>query len=166
MAAGGGGLSHSSGDQGWYNTALGADAATSITGGDSSAVVGAGALLGGIRHNVAVGYQAMPDAETPWLTAVGSQAMHSQESGTGNTAVGYMAVEGNMDYYSNTGMGSHAAEGCYWNTNTALGYLALETCSAGAENCARLCLPYAALDPIIPRRVFVQCAAHKALTGA
>lgn len=110
MNAGGPGLIHGSGSEGYYNTAIGDQALHNITTGDSNTAVGRGALLGNMTgfSNVAVGRGSLSQNTTGSNNAaVGIGALSSNNS-DGNSAVGREALYSNITGMANTAMGNSA----------------------------------------------------------
>lgn len=120
LGSGGGSLSHSSGDEGKYNTAIGIGALTANTTG---------------WHNTAVGSQALQNATASSNTAVGSRALQNNTTGYSNTAFGDNALQNNTGGIGNAASGRHALQ---YNTtggsNTAFGLDALYSNTTGNEN--------------------------------
>lgn len=78
--AGAGTLAHASGNQGYYNTALGNQTLYAITTG---------------AHNLALGYQALENITTGyWNIGIGERALHGVTTGANNFALGSLAGYG------------------------------------------------------------------------
>ncbi|HYW47575.1 MAG TPA: tail fiber domain-containing protein [Bryobacteraceae bacterium] len=116
----------------------------SSTGGNTA--VGIGTLVsdtpnsipGGGLQNTAVGSQALQsNTSGSNNTAVGSGTLQSNTSGTDNTAFGFAALQNNIGNSQNTAIGSQALESnTIGNTNTAVGAFALMDNSTGQSNTA------------------------------
>ena len=121
--AGAGHLTHSTGTEGWYNTALGYQALFSNATGYYNAAIGSYAL-----HSNTTGY---------YNTANGSYALHSNTTGSENTATGLSALFYNTTGSNNTATGHQAL---LWadtgSNNTATGHQALNHNSTGFDNTA------------------------------
>ena len=78
------------------------------------------------EHNTAVGVDALLSNDNGNKnTALGDSALVSNSSGSENTAIGYEALEENIDGRRNTAVGAEALEkNSYGENNTALGYRA------------------------------------------
>jgi hypothetical protein len=121
LGTGGGSLSHSSGNQGRYNTAIGIGALNANTPGYS---------------NTAIGYNALYSNTTGFCnTASGNKALYSNTEGGYNTANGFMALYNNTEGNWNTAGGYGAL---YFNStgsrNTTSGHQALFNNSTGSYN--------------------------------
>lgn len=123
--AGGDGLSHAAGDDGYYNTGFGFRALYSITSGYRNAAFGAYAgdsLTIGIS-NMLVGYAAGYNITTGGSNmCLGYQAGYNNQTGARNTCVGTQAGQG-------SGTQSHA-------DNTYVGYISGEKITTGDRNTA------------------------------
>jgi len=114
---------------GQYNTSYGALSYQYPTGGNYNTALGPMAMAGNVgtplstgQQNVAVGYQALVNAQgaNSFLVAIGAQTLQLNTSGTAAVAVGYQALNANT-----TG-----------TDNTALGYQAMKTGATGVQNTA------------------------------
>jgi hypothetical protein len=116
---------------GSYNTATGVQALEYNTSGPWNTAVGYNSLQANTTggSNTAVGYEALGISTTgSGSTAVGFGALeYSTAAGApaGNTAVGYVALQGSSNTSANTG-----------TLNTAVGYQALHQNTAGSNNTA------------------------------
>ena len=121
FGGGGSSISHTSGNDGKDNTAVGVEALHSSTSG---------------YRNTAVGYRALY-SNTSGLqnTAVGTTALFSTTTGNQNTAMGYRAL-----YSTTTGYQNNAIGGYVLNANTtgyqnnAMGYFTLNANTTGYQN--------------------------------
>lgn len=154
--AGAGNLQHSSGDEGYfntaiggsalraisngqYNTAIGTEALYSITAGDNNTAIGATALRANTgSHNTAIGTQALYDniggSEN---TAIGMNAANDNTSGSYNVILGVGALQYNETGSNNTVLGYRAARGSSLNNrsnNTVIGYQAGNILTTGSNN--------------------------------
>jgi hypothetical protein len=134
---GAGNLTHSSGTQGWINTAFGYESLYSNTIGWSNTAIGSQALYSnnGGWSNTACGVGALYLNSTGYQnTASGGAALYSNTEGRENTASGMNALYSNTTGHYNTASGSGAL---YWNTgsnNTAIGYNAGANATSGNTN--------------------------------
>ena len=94
-------------------------------------------------ENVAVGFEALKNNQPTTRfngssnTALGTQALVSNETGLNNTACGYQALVSNQTGASNTACGRHALyTNSFGNYNTAIGVGALYTNDQGTNNTA------------------------------
>jgi hypothetical protein len=101
-----------------FNTAVGYEALTMLTGGVSNTALGDMAL----RNNT-LGHR---------NSAVGADALRGSSTGSDNTAVGYRAAAGSSS--ANTAVGSGALEVASGSANVALGYRAGRGVTSGAGN--------------------------------
>jgi hypothetical protein len=127
VEAGGNGLTHGSGIEGYYNTAIGSQAMPQITTGYSNTAVGRGALLGnhtGYQNvavgrgtlsqntsgydNTALGNSALTSNNADYNSAVGVQALNSNATGNANTAMGALAGYSNQEGSGNVFLGYEA----------------------------------------------------------
>ena len=153
--AGGGGLSHVVGTDGWNNSAYGYQALYALTTGYDNAALGWNSLrenttgyrntgLGAYSlyhnttgdHNAASGYAALVNNTTgDRNTASGTYSLYLNTTGYYNTAVGNQALNSNIAGYENTAIGVNAN---YYNTagwnNNASGYQALFNNTTGWRN--------------------------------
>jgi hypothetical protein len=108
VGSGGGSLSHTSGDDGYYDTAVGFDALKSITTG---------------KGNTANGYRALYFNTTGSSnTANGSEALFKNITGLHNVAYGYRSLYFNTDSY-NMAYGSYSLySNTTGNRNVGIGY--------------------------------------------
>jgi len=139
-AAGAGGLTHSSGNDGSANTALGNNALYSNTTGYHNTASGADALTNNTTgySNTATGMYALRFNSAGYEnTATGRNALHSNTTGYQNTATGMYALYLNTTGYQNTASGMYALNS---NTsgisNTASGVDALRNNTTGNQNTA------------------------------
>jgi hypothetical protein len=110
VEAGGSGLTHGSGIEGYYNTAIGSQAMPQITTGFSNTAVGRGALLGNLTgyQNIAVGRGALSQNTTGCdNTALGIGALTSNNADH-NSAVGVFAGYNNQEGGGNVFLGFKA----------------------------------------------------------
>ena len=131
---------------GSFNVAIGRNALTACTSGDSNVAVGNSALssLTTIAYNTAVGHAALLTTETgAYNTAIGAFSQEDTTTGARNTAVGYGSLRNNTEGERNTTVGyaamSNNTTGGY---NEAFGYSALGTATTASYNTA---MGYAAL---------------------
>ncbi|MGD9015560.1 MAG: hypothetical protein PVI33_06020 [Candidatus Omnitrophota bacterium] len=129
--AGAGNLAHSSGSDGWYNTALGYNALYSNTTG---------------FHNTAVGWNALEDNTTGYYnTAIGSQALMNN-TGSFNVAVGYAALDSLSSNSDNVAVGTQALRGLLsGGGNVCVGGDAMTDLTTGSSNVG---VGYGVLDNI------------------
>jgi len=139
LSGGAGNLAHSTGDEGYHNTAVGYWSLFSITDGYKNTAVGKSALynnLGGY-HNTALGYSALHGNTTGTNNvAIGFEALHGGTgTGTGNTGLGNSALHNLTSGQYNAGMGDGAM---YYlssgQSNTAMGRSALLGITTGRYN--------------------------------
>ena len=69
-------------------------------------------------------------------TAVGTNALNTNNTGANNSAFGYNALRSNSTGNYNTAFGSHAAYYVTSSDNDAFGYYALHATTSGTNNCA------------------------------
>jgi hypothetical protein len=138
--AGAGTSTNTSGDAGWYNTAVGYRSFFSNTTGIDNTAIGNSALLSNTTgiNNVASGAHALHyNTEGNDNTASGHGALYVNTTGFGNTASGKDALVSNTEGQYNTASGIYAL---YSNTigtyNTAIGIDALNNNTAGSYNIA------------------------------
>jgi hypothetical protein len=115
-------------DIGTQNTAVGYEALNANTSGDRNTAVGRAALTNNVSasYSTAVGYNALITSDEPELTAVGANALESNNGGLRNTAVGYNACDRNTLGNNNTAVGHNVMElNVIGNNNTAMGQNAL-----------------------------------------
>ncbi len=120
------------------DTAVGYQALSADTGGDSTAV-GAEALVSTSGpNNVAVGYRALTaDTAGGSNTAVGTSAMKSNTTGNDNNAFGALALFVNTTGSNNNAIGEAALiVNTTGNNNSASGFAALGSNSTGSGNTA------------------------------
>lgn len=121
LGDGGGSLSHSSGEEGHTNTAVGIGALNANTTGHGNTASGAWAL-----QSNTTGYQ---------NTASGREALHHNTTGLNNTASGYVALYSNTTGSYNTASGGGAlSSNTEGNYNTGIGYSADNNNQAGSSN--------------------------------
>ncbi len=120
------------------NTANGESALRNNTTGNYNVAIGGEALSANTTgaYNIAIGFQALlNNISGNNNTAIGEEAMVGNTSGPGNTAIGFRALFGNSTGFNNTANGSEAL---FANTtggfNTATGYQALAGNTDGAFN--------------------------------
>jgi len=127
-----------------YNVAIGKDAGTALTTGDSNVAVGIDALKATTtsNHNVAIGKGALESNLTGEKNiAIGSAALDANTTGDQNVAIGNSAL-GSMNITDgsasiNTAVGSDAGKSITTGTeNTAVGGEALDACTVGNGNVA------------------------------
>ena len=139
LGNGGTNLSHSSGDQGYYNTFVGLGSGNSNTIGYDNSAVGYQALYSNTTgyDNSAVGYESLYNNTGNLNSASGYQALYGNTSGYENSALGAKALKSNTTGYYNSAMGKSAL---YINTtgyyNSASGYQALYGNTSGYQNSA------------------------------
>ncbi|MBN1186829.1 MAG: hypothetical protein JXB49_31415 [Bacteroidales bacterium] len=152
-SAGGGLLSHGSGDEGWYNTALGYNTLNAIGIGYSNTAIGYNALLNNTQgfSNTAIGVNALLSSTTQYEntaigrnalfsstghhnTATGATAIYNNIGGSYNTANGYGALSNGTSGSRNTAIGSIALYDASGDYNTALGYQAGDNITTGSNN--------------------------------
>jgi hypothetical protein len=135
---------------GHENTASGASALVGNTTGFANTAIGQAAMLENVAGSsgTAVGFEAMRFANntaTPFTNtnvAVGNEALRgsitpSDNTGLGNTAVGYRGLWINTSGSNNTTTGLHALrDNTTGNDNTAIGRAALFTNATGSNNTA------------------------------
>jgi len=139
-AVGAGNLSHTSADQGRFNTALGYSTLYSNTTGFYNSAVGAGALHSNTTgiSNSAMGVNALNLNTTGgWNAAFGVNALLYNTTGSSNSALGGWALLSNTTGSSNSAVGVQAL---YSNTtgtnNVAVGDFALNSNTTGNYNAA------------------------------
>jgi hypothetical protein len=128
-----------------YNVCIGRSAGKANTTGSKNVIIGAYALSNAISgRNTAIGYQAMQYVKhwygDWWNTAVGCQALSglsaNENLGYSNTAVGDQALYSNNGADMNTAVGHKALfSNTVESNNTAVGYSALYN-NTGPENTA------------------------------
>lgn len=133
-----------------YNTALGTNALYNNVAGNNATAIGAGAMYYAnnsttpfTNYNVAVGYEALRGSINPannsgfGNSALGYQSLLNNSTGYHNTANGFLALYSNTDGFTNTATGSYSL---YINTsgvgNTAHGNNALSSNITGSRNTA------------------------------
>jgi hypothetical protein len=136
---------------GGANTAVGVDALSSNTAGNYNTAIGYLALSSNNANNgsTAVGFEAMLYADgrsigrTTANTAVGFSALRGGSStansntGTSNTAIGYLSLEKNTTGSNNTSIGSNALYfNSTGNSNTAIGTNAGASITTAVQNVA------------------------------
>lgn len=140
IGSGGGSLSHSTGDDGRYNTACGIGALNSVSKSMGVTAIGHQALFSITEYGsrcVAVGHQALFSNERPFNTAVGYQSMYNNTDGEKNTAMGDCSLLSNTEGDNNTALGYSAMkDNTSGNHNVATGLNALEWNTTGNENTA------------------------------
>ena len=155
LGNGGSSLSHTSGDDGEDNTAVGIGALNANTTGYrntasgsysmyknttgySNTAIGANALYSNTEgdDNTALGYSALyKNTEGHSNTASGKQALGNNTTGEGNTASGSHSLRFNTTGYENTAVGSGALfSNTTGNYNTGIGYYANAYNQAGSRN--------------------------------
>jgi hypothetical protein len=112
---------HTTGDQGYYNTAFGEEALKSLTTGHS---------------NDAFGDWTLRFCTTgTFNTAIGGGALHLLQGGSYNTAIGPSALRNNLNGSRNTAVGTSALQNNTGSNNTAIGSVAGgATASSGSSN--------------------------------
>ncbi|MCW9054563.1 MAG: hypothetical protein OQJ98_01105 [Candidatus Pacebacteria bacterium] len=135
FGSGGGSLSHTSGSEGYYNTAVGYDTLLSNTTGSYNSALGYKALYSNTTgdSNTAVGKDALRYNTTGFQnTAIGLDALQANTEGYNNSALGFDALYSNTTGYTNIAVGMSAL---YRNTegfdNVAVGYEALHDNTIG-----------------------------------
>jgi hypothetical protein len=105
---------------------------------NSNTVLGDDALLNNIGiNNTAIGFQALFSNETSGQnTATGAFALFSNTTGFSNTAIGFNALFSNTSGVSNTAIGWSALTNNAASWNTAIGVEALEFNTIGYDNTA------------------------------
>ncbi len=154
ISNGGGSLSHTSGDQAYYNTALGINSLLSNTTGFSNTSIGTDALYSNTSggNNTVLGYSTLYSNTTGENNiAIGVNSLYTNTTGNDNIAIGYGALYnntasdnvaiGNATLSANTTGSLNVAIGYYvllnnttGNYNTAIGTLAGENITEGAKN--------------------------------
>jgi Chaperone of endosialidase len=123
---------------GIFNTATGFQALENSTG-DKNTGNGADALLSNTSggENTADGNNALRNNTTAnFNTAAGASALVTNTTGHDNTAVGTNALFSNTTANFNTGVGSAALGGSTGDSNTAMGFGALQSDTTGSNNVA------------------------------
>jgi len=117
---GAGNLTHTAGQEGYFNCGYGNNALYSITTGDKNCAVGQTSMYStttGIRN-----------------TALGQASLYFNVSGGSNTGAGFQALYTNQSGSYNTAIGASALAYCIGSCNGSLGYRALYQLSSGAYN--------------------------------
>jgi hypothetical protein len=123
---------------GIFNTATGFQALLNSTG-DRNTANGADALLSNTSggENTADGNNALRNNTTAnFNTAAGASALVTNTTGHDNTAVGTNALFSNTTANFNTALGSAALGGSTGDSNTAMGFGALQSDTTGSNNVA------------------------------
>ncbi|WP_289660847.1 beta strand repeat-containing protein [Flavobacterium panacagri] len=128
------------------NTSFGYQSLMTGTVGSGITAIGVNALSkgGDVADNTAVGYGALKNlTRTVGNTAIGGSVLGSFTgvlgSGSGygwNTAVGYLALVGNISSGYNTALGASALNKTTGDSNTAVGFNALQNNTSGSNNIA------------------------------
>jgi len=124
---------------GQYNIAIGQNAGTAITDGDSNIAIGYQSLSSNTTgfSNTAVGHQTLQNNTSNHNTAVGNVALKANTTGNYNAALGAQALQNNQTGSSNTALGALTLR---FNTtaggNTAIGRAALYENIDGLSNTA------------------------------
>lgn len=119
------------------NTIVGTHAGRIITTGEWNVAVGTDCLRNGITssHCVGVGAHALFANTANNITAVGSNALAGNTTGTNNTGIGYVAVSGNTTGTHNTGVGHAVLSSAITDSrNTAVGAYAGLSVAGGSNN--------------------------------
>ncbi|MBN1781151.1 tail fiber domain-containing protein [bacterium] len=121
LGTGGGSLSHTTGDQGRYCTAVGIEALNTITSG---------------HHNTAIGYRALFNSTSgDYNMACGGSTLYNNTVGYHNSAFGIVTLFSNTSGYQNTAVGNFAlSANINGNNNMAGGYEADRYNQAGSGN--------------------------------
>lgn len=139
---------------GGFNTTMGASSLYSNTTGNSNTAMGASSLYNNTTGtgNTAIGGQALQNNTTANNnTAIGRYSLAANTTGYSNTSIGESALIYNSTGHSNVAIGNHVlgynSTGDYnvgigvnaifdvnGNENVAIGYSAMEDCSAGNNN--------------------------------
>jgi hypothetical protein len=134
---GGTNLSHTAGDEGYYNTFIGIGAARDTTTGAFNVALGAYTLdkINSGDNNTALGYHTLRNTTIGNNnTGVGCEAVWTNTEGLRNTGVGYQTAYSNTLGLNNTAIGVQAL---YTNStsdsNSALGYRALYSTTGEAN---------------------------------
>jgi len=134
--AGSGNLAHSTGNEGWYNVAIGLDAFVSVTTGSQNVAVGNNALRSNTTgiQNQAIGANALyANVDGSYNMAFGIAALRFNIGGDFNVAVGPIALYQNTTGDANVGVGYFAGR---WNEtgnyNVSVGREALEGVSGNS----------------------------------
>ena len=101
------------GVSGSYNVGIGSNAMRSNVSGDYNTAAGYMALMGNSSmgdHNTGFGFEVLRDNEGEENTAVGSQSLMWNTSGTGNVSMGYWSLRRNTTGDSNTALGTWAGD--------------------------------------------------------
>ncbi len=115
-------------------TFTGTLAAAAITASTTLGVTGVSTLTGGaVVQGLTVG---KGTGAISTNTAVGSNALYLNTSGSHNTAMGYLASQSNLIGRWNTAIGSNALRDNTSDANTAVGYQALLSNNSGSSNTA------------------------------
>lgn len=136
-ALGNNGLSHTAGDEGYYNSYIGYNSGYDNTTGYINTATGALALENNTtgRENVAFGTSALRDNTTGIKNnAIGYAALTDNEDGNYNTANGQGALQRNVSGNSNTAMGYGSLTYNTASSNTAYGYQSARSLSSGGSN--------------------------------
>ena len=138
--AGAGGLAHSTGNEGWSNTAVGNATLYRNTTGSGNIAIGSSALYTNTTSggNTAIGANSLYFNDGGYYNVgLGNWTLYNNTTGDSNTAVGRENLISNTTGSSNTGVGNVAL---YSNTegsnNTAVGYYALRYNTTGGGNTA------------------------------
>ncbi|HUX61730.1 MAG TPA: hypothetical protein VMV32_10505, partial [Ignavibacteriaceae bacterium] len=155
--AGAGNLTHGSGSEGWYNTAIGYQAMnaittgsqnlafgclalTAITTGTQNQAIGANSLLVNTEGsgNMAFGQGTLrSNIDGDFNVAIGSIALSSNTTASGNVGVGYFALRENQTGIDNVALGREALEGVSGNShnrNVAIGRQVGHVITTGDDN--------------------------------
>lgn len=140
FGTGGGSLSHTSGNEGWYNTFVGVSAGLNTTSGYFNSGMGFEALRFNTTgyQNTAIGLYCLRNNSAGYEnTSMGGLAMLLNTTGYKNTAIGSNALRSNTTGYGNVAIGEDAL---FFNStgfqNTAIGSDALRNTTTGNSNVA------------------------------
>ena len=121
------------------NVAIGDDALTANTTGNSNTAIGSEALKLNVigEYNVAVGSGSLTDNTTTGNTAIGFESSNKNVGGASNTAVGFRSSKFNVTGSNNTAVGVRSILGVSTNSNsgnTAVGYESGKNITTGSDN--------------------------------
>jgi hypothetical protein len=148
--AGAGNLAHTALNEGYFNTAIGCDAASGIIKGYHNTIVGnnaaesltdgyyntvigsdAGQFFTAATYNTALGYQSLANGTGGYNTAIGTGTLAAAAAGTYNTAVGLQSMS-SATGHRNTALGRWSGQNNTGNDNVFLGNQAGQ--NSGAVN--------------------------------
>ncbi|MGE5540691.1 MAG: hypothetical protein ACM3TU_00170 [Bacillota bacterium] len=140
LGDGGDSLSHTTGQEGQYNTGVGLNTLNSLTKGTFNTALGQSALHAVTTGtaNTALGQVALFQLSTGSdNTAVGRQTQYNLQTGSFNTSLGYLALYQNSTGSNNTAIGTYAGMSSVsqdLNNEVLLGYKAGISLTTGGDN--------------------------------